>query len=143
MTGFLLTISFILHAISLFAIYVLVKRGSIVEKTPSKEEIIQLFDQYLAEIKEENQKLQQNIQYKENVRKHPSFTQSKTSVRPTEEITFQDELPIEENVDEIETSLQAKVLQLYNQGKTIEEIASKLGCGKTEADLIVKFNKKM
>ncbi|UFU01052.1 hypothetical protein KO561_09005 [Radiobacillus kanasensis] len=46
------------------------------------------------------------------------------------------ELPME---DIVEQSLQSKVYQLHDQGYTVEEIAKRLDCGKTEVDLMLKF----
>ncbi|MDY0396397.1 hypothetical protein RWE15_21250 [Virgibacillus halophilus] len=39
-------------------------------------------------------------------------------------------------------STEAKILQLHQQGKQTEEIAKELGCGKTEAELVIKFHAK-
>lgn len=42
--------------------------------------------------------------------------------------------------DSVESSLEGKVLQLYHQGLSIADIAKKLDCGITEAELIIRFH---
>jgi len=44
--------------------------------------------------------------------------------------------------DEVETSLEAQILQLHTNGETIDDIAKKLNCGKTEAEIIIKMHQK-
>src|SRR5690625_6659662 len=53
-----------------------------------------------------------------------------------------EEAPYFDTDDSIETSLQAKILQLSHQGYDADEIAGKLNCGKTEAALIIKLQEK-
>ena len=60
------------------------------------------------------------------------------------EANSQNEGPAEREVkDVIETSIEGRVLQLVQEGKTVDEIAKLLNRGKTEVELLIKLNKQM
>lgn len=156
MTSFLLTISFLLHIVSIVAIYSLYKQLLQTKTTDTTEssDIIELMDSYLEEIKQENRLLQEelakinfNSTKKESVSLNGSLppveledaSHAKTDDESTEEIDVNLGNGVQ---DEVEVSLQSRILKLYQEGSTIEDIARSLGCGKTEVELIVKFHDK-
>lgn len=50
--------------------------------------------------------------------------------------------PVESMEEDVfEQSVPAKVCFLYNEGKSVEEIARELDCGKTEVELMLKFHR--
>lgn len=139
MTSMLLLISFLLHLIALAAIFQLFKQVQQLKKNNSQD-IMELLETYLEEIKEENRLLEKEVN---------NQTPPKNSVPPeTDDINKQnngkdDYIPQVYNVmDDSETSLQARILQLHGQGQTVDKIARNLNCGKTEAELIIKLHGK-
>ncbi|GGA62786.1 hypothetical protein [Ornithinibacillus halotolerans] len=56
--------------------------------------------------------------------------------------SFQFFLPKKDVQDDVEVSLQSRIMRLHNDGYTVEEIARSVGCGKTEAELIIKIYEK-
>lgn len=97
-----------------------------------------ILDSYMEEIRRENDKLQNLIEQSEDKTEHehkieyPSTPVYNPPMIPSEEKTE----------DQVETSLTAKILSLAEKGFAAEEIAKKLQCGKTEAELILKFHRK-
>lgn len=145
MTFFLLAISFLLHAISLYLIYHLYVTNK-QKENKNYNEIIQVFDSYLQEIKDENNRLlsfhkerqyetvEANKEQEQLTYKSDHLLQPKTDTNRLTELVNNNETN-----DSIETSIHAKVLALHQNGLDVEEIAKKLDCGKTEAELIIKF----
>ncbi|MGY0691586.1 DUF6115 domain-containing protein [Virgibacillus sp. FSP13] len=150
MTAFIFFISFLLHVIALAAIYQLLKQIKQLkqQKQNSTNEVMELFDTYLQEIKEENRMLEARLG--NNDRKDSGEPQQTTMHKNTPDPNRQMEhadnttelIPEAEADDSFETSLQARILQLYDQGYAHDEIASKLNCGKTEAELVIKLHGK-
>lgn len=138
MTSFLLIISFLLHIVAFIAIYQLYKQAQLPKKESTSSDMIELFDMYLAEVREENKRLEKTLLEKELNEPAGEINEVTTEKKVDEPYT----LPkIDDNV-RFETSLQAKILQLHDQGMSNEDIARKLGNGKTEVDLIVKLHAK-
>ncbi|MBT2598682.1 MULTISPECIES: hypothetical protein [Oceanobacillus] len=146
MSSLLWIISFLLHMIALLAIYKLLQQIQVLKQRPASESNIDSkLKHYIEEIRQENQNLQALIQ------KGATPDQKQQSNGVLEEFNLQEE-PFSEQIkenfssedaeDTVEASLEARVLQLYNQGKTIDEIASELECGKTEAEIIIKLHQK-
>lgn len=152
MISFLLTISFLLHIVSLTAIYAMYKQLT-APKTDDTKDVIQLMEAYLEEIKLENERLQEELSQSMN---HPqpapnrpnikvanpqiSNTKEQSNAQETDEPPV---LPIDIDIqDDMEVSLQSQILKLHHEGLSHDEIARKLGCGKTEVDLILKFHEK-
>jgi len=146
----MLTISFILHFILLVAVYYLIKQVSELQQTKNRD-LTQLFEKYLNEIKEENKQLQLQLENNKTIH-HPKQTTSQKLPKDSllndshqqssineRNVANPIELEIGSHEDQIETSLQAKILQLHQQGLTIEQIAKHLNCGKTEAELIIEI----
>lgn len=143
---FLLTISFLLHVISLAAIYFLWKQmnGGQTPVNQDTKDMVKWMEAYLEEIRYENDKLQQHAAAY-------GLSDSSMQVQDKQEISIQtskqglmpDESALTDQVkDQTDMSLEAQILQLHSQGKRTEEIAKELGCGKTEAALIIKFHAK-
>ncbi len=114
-------------------------------------DIMEIFETYLQEIKEENKKLQSTFPL--HVRKNDHMEDEQTSeqeipaeegeaVSDTQQDTSEPTPPDVQINDQFETSIQARVLQLYDLGYTVEQIAQALDCGTTEAALIIKLHKK-
>lgn len=153
MYPFLLVISFILHLFAFFWIFLLsmrLKRANEIEKRQAEiqKEIEDLFQSYLFEMKEENEKLLKLIaKPTKPVNKNPIDNRGKA----TQQI-YQTQMekpkpkpkeytpPVPNVEDRFETSLNSKVILLHEQGLKAEEIAQKLNKGKTEIELILKFN---
>jgi hypothetical protein len=139
MTSFLLLISFLLHIISFSAIYQLFKQVKHHHQSNTTDSNIgALFESYLAEFKEENNRLQQAL-------KQTNHAQLKSdSEENMEEIasTIVENVPMvdDSKEDKVVTSLKANILQLYSKGLSPGEIAKQLNCGKTEAELIIKLH---
>jgi DNA-binding NarL/FixJ family response regulator len=144
MTSFLFIVSFLLHILSIIAIYALSKQLSM-NKSSDSSEIVSLMEKYLEEIKIENDRLQQEvsktkrvIRYDPNVDNELTAPSLKGNLSEAHQTPYQDE-----NIkDDIEVSLQSRILKLYEEGFAAEEIARKLGCGRTEVDLLIKFREK-
>ncbi|GMN98516.1 hypothetical protein [Parageobacillus thermoglucosidasius] len=157
MIALLLVISFVLHAVSLFIIILLYLQLSKVKETEKRqqqmaEEMEQTFSAYLLEWKEENERFLKKLsdmasnRSQEEVKNHPSVVQA-TSANEEE---LPDYFP---NVDDVKDIVDIRqqaapplladeAWKLYEQGKTIEEIAKMLKKGKTEIELLLKFRQK-
>ncbi|RKQ37508.1 DUF6115 domain-containing protein [Oceanobacillus halophilus] len=146
MVSFLLIISFLLHIITLYAVFFLYKQHQ-TNKQNDVREITKIFEEFIQEIQEENLRLQKEIQKGQKVdiaephdtKENELDMNTKYKSMPLHEPY----LKVDDMEDSIEASLEAKVLQLYHEGKSVTEIAKKLNCGKTEADLIIRLHKKV
>lgn len=135
MTSMLLVLSLLIHLITLTAFYQLFKQVQTLKQDRS-DDVTKLMETYLKEIKEENRLLETTLSQTET-RVEPA---TKAAADKTDSSAY---TPATDHVaDESKLSLEAKVLQLYDRGLEIENIARQLNCGKTEAELIIKFNKK-
>ncbi|WP_079529870.1 DUF6115 domain-containing protein [Halobacillus hunanensis] len=145
MIYFLLTISFILHGVLILIIMALFKKVKHAEELELRQkqvasEIEEVFNQYLMDIREENKKMDKwldrtTASNPEPRPQEPDHTE--TAGDQTNEV-YSPPLPVQEE-DEYVPSLQSQVMAMYNNGVNIEEIARKLNIGKTEAELLVKF----
>ncbi|MCD5322711.1 MULTISPECIES: DUF6115 domain-containing protein [Pontibacillus] len=172
MTTYLLVISFLLHGILLVAIVLLslrVSKAKEIEKRQAQvaKEIEDTFTAYLLEIKEENErllnKLEENGENGERVRVQeerynaPQETKKQQDHPTSEPVTFKEaeedslpaEMPVEykpplpeEQVD-YQPSIESRILQMYKQGATVEQIAKRLDRGTTEIELTLKFQLRM
>lgn len=143
MISLLLIISFLLHIIAIFGIYQLYKQLQVVKQEDSSD-VIELFETYLQEIKDENNRLQVELSGKVSQEKtespqQPEMYNKKQTTSENEKVS--NYKPPENQMDDsVEASLQARILQLYNEGLQETEIAQKLNCGKTEVALIIKLH---
>ncbi|GEN86475.1 hypothetical protein MKY30_20940 [Oceanobacillus sp. FSL W8-0428] len=152
MSTLLWMISFLLHGISILAIYLLLKDRQNAGGNKQTEKILK---ETLEEIQRENRTLQNLLVEEKQPDKKP-FNNEKVkpeSLKPQIENKENDaqsemewpDIEIPQSAayqDEVETSLEAKVLQLHTNGETIDDIAKKLNCGKTEAEIIIKMYQK-
>jgi hypothetical protein len=165
MLAFLLTISFLLHALSLWIIILLYLRLAKVKEMEKQqqqmiEEIEQTFSAYLLEWKEENERFLAELAAMSANRPRTDHSPPKDSAKSQADGN-ETTMPSEEtealpsyfpNIDEIKdivdirqqpiSSAADRVWQLYEQGKTVEEIAKILNKGKTEVELLLKFRLK-
>lgn len=162
MEFFLLLISFIIHAVT----FVIIKhlKTKVDQPAVAQEEIIQqkkeiedLLAVYLLEIREENEKViaslannkgtQMSGESSNNVVIDKVKDQEITDKEPERSSNrkpLKDYQPPVDNSepDRVEQSFAAQILSMYNQGNSIETIARKLDRGKTEIELLVKFQQK-
>ncbi|MFD1850356.1 DUF6115 domain-containing protein [Oceanobacillus bengalensis] len=142
MTSFLFIVSFLLHIIAIYIIIQLYWQIQSLKNTDSSE-INDLLKSYVQEIKDENKRLQNTLNEKASNKEVslPDSAGTKLDVTIEEEVP----VPFKEDVvqDYVEASLESKVLGLYHQGLSVTEIAKKLDCGKTEAELIINLNRNM
>lgn len=133
MISFMFIVSFLLHIILLIAIYYLYNEAQHLKKYKT-EDISTLFESYLQEIRAENKRLQEDI-------RSSSPNENETQqLNLIDEDTEKHSFPNTNNVeDKFETSIQAQVLQLYNNGLSADKIAAKLERGQTEVDLVIKL----
>ncbi|MGX4669258.1 DUF6115 domain-containing protein [Cerasibacillus sp. JNUCC 74] len=139
MTSFLLLISFLLHIISFSAIYQLFKQVKQHHQSNTTDSNIgALFESYLAEFKEENNRLQQALKQTNHAQLEPDSEENMEEIASTivENVPMVDD----SKEDKVVTSLKANILQLYSKGLSPGEIAKQLNCGKTEAELIIKLH---
>jgi response regulator of citrate/malate metabolism len=90
-------------------------------------------EQSLEEIKEENNRLQELLAHQKT---QTDVNETFKEMQEEEDVTH---LLGETDGIKVEASLDSQVLLLHQEGYTAEEIARKLNCGKTEAELIIKM----
>lgn len=160
MIYFLLLISFLIHLVTFIIIKQWKKKVDAVEETElrMKEQSRSLEDTlalYLVEIKEENAALIERLEEAEQSSSRSKKPVVKNTEQPTEQemeqaeesnetptAAFQPITEVEQVEDKLEQSLTAQALHLKDKGYTIEEIARELNKGKTEIELLLKFNNK-
>src|SRR5699024_10197684 len=154
MTSLLLIVSFLLHAVLLIAICQLYQQLQQMKQTKenASQKIVQ---QFIAEIKEENKHLQAQItaQYaspdvheNQQLKDESNMTSHSTTSRtiPTEQEKSMKHIDsiielTDNKHEQTEVSFEGKVLQLYQQGFDVDQIAKQLNSGRTEVDLIIKL----
>ncbi|MFD2044130.1 DUF6115 domain-containing protein [Ornithinibacillus salinisoli] len=146
MTSFLLIISFLLHIITLSGVYFLLKQVQSL-KDNNHTDLPELLETYLEEIKTENERLQHEISTSSPIK---SVSQKVEELSDHEKINVVETDDFEQNSeytpenmetmnDEVQASLQARILQLHQKGYSNEKIARNLNCGKTEVELTIKL----
>lgn len=156
MISTVLIFSFLLHIIGLICIYQMFKQIQILRRRSDPDEMIDIFETYLAEIKAENRKLQAELvtDTPSEIIKKPKQAPQKI-IRPqatpdqSHEQKSEPKLDIkpliidgQEEDDHYEASLQSRVLQQHALGLSANEIAKKLNCGKNEVALFIKMKEK-
>lgn len=161
MTMIFLVVLFITQVISFYFIallYMKVSKFDDLEKKQNRlmREMDDALAVYLAEVKDENDQLIQEITRKMSAQKHKTTTEKKAEVveRKKESAVI---VPVPQNTMRqharqsyeavkkteqvvVEPDDRMKAIQMFGQGYSVEEIAKKLGKGKTEIELILKFN---
>ena len=142
MTSFLLLLSFLIHLLLIITIYHLyekIKR----DKNEQAEQFKSMLMTFTNEIRQENIKLEQKL-VKKNL-KQLSKKSNSTNILPHDEPEYlMDEKKYKEEFeinDQVETTFVGQVLQLLQDGKTVDEIAKQLNRGKTEVELLIKLNR--
>ncbi|MCA0969112.1 coupling factor for flagellin transcription and translation [Halobacillus litoralis] len=158
MTIYLLVISFIIDGVLLFGLFTLRTQIKKTEELELRQQEIAsdiegMFSSYLMEIKEENQRMSElidrqpsygekvermeEVQKKEPSKRFPApeYSPLETDYQPPEPVTD----PPEES---FQPSVPSQIMDLKERGYTIDEIAKKLDRGKTEIELLLKFNQK-
>jgi hypothetical protein len=176
MATILLLISLLLHVVAFYFIVVLyMKYSNVKDLSDSQRKMLEETENsmtsFLIEIKDENERLIQNLKkssapfpqpasYPQTV-KDPEITEEeivmpKSKPSNIANSTNQDDLPDYlsgvnevEDIIEINHSTQEKnlpfeinAINLYKNGHTVEQIAKKLNKGKTEIELLLKFRQK-
>ncbi|WP_152656371.1 hypothetical protein [Oceanobacillus sp. CFH 90083] len=147
MSTLLWIISFLLHGISILAIYLLLKDKQSTARDKQTENVLK---ETLEEIQKENRMLQKLLEEDKQLYEKPiqNMERKQALLNPAEEaaeafVTAGEEVEdLSQSIayqDEVETSLEARILQLHANGETIDAIAKKLACGKTEAEIIIKM----
>lgn len=147
MSTLLWMISFLLHGISILAIYLLVKNTrKASDQSVLSKQTETILKETLEEIRKENKTLQDLLVDKQKKTDKKKPAKEKTGVNitePPETINESSWLMPDDNKlqkNAVETSLEAKILQLHANGEAVEAIARKLNCGKTEAEIIIKLH---
>jgi hypothetical protein len=165
MSTFLFVISFILHLISFFFIILLSLKLAKVKEVETKQakmmkDMEEAIAAYLLEFKEENEKFidtltktinRVELQHKKEEKAEkqvptylPNIEQIKDQVDISMTHINHEKISSSNNTEmnkEMQSIMQ-QALQLHRQGKTIEEIARILEKGKTEIELLLKFQRK-
>lgn len=162
--GIILAFLFILQMISFFVIallYMKIAKFKDLERKQQKlmDEMDDTIAAYLAEIKEENDRLIDELSAKRHVFQEAAAAAEKDKL-PNDRIEMPEQAerkihpipvnlalrsyqesakPIEQEQSDRPQDDRSKAIQMYKDGKSIEEIAKTLGKGKTEVELIVKF----
>ncbi|PWU68846.1 DUF6115 domain-containing protein [Gracilibacillus dipsosauri] len=164
----LLLLSFLIHIITFIVIRHLKMKqqniedieANVLEQVEKMEDSLAL---YLVEMKEENQKFLEQIDLMDNpsVEITEAVQQNQLKKKTTNEVPqpnkpeegtvripkdneYEDYQPITDGIqkDTVEQSLTAQILHLSQKGMTSDEIAKKLDKGKTEIELLLKFQQK-
>ncbi|PON02734.1 Swarming motility protein SwrB [Bacillus halotolerans] len=167
MSTLLWLLSFTLHGVLLYAVIILYMRLAAVKETEKQqkkllEETENTLAAFLLELKEENEKLIDNldvpsVQTEEKQQEEHQQEEHQQAEQHSERGAVQEEnnaLPehieglineverAEENVNSDARSFEDEVMALYEQGYSASEIAQKLKSGKTEIELFLKFRSK-
>lgn len=147
----MLTLSFLINIILLAAVFYLFKEiQALKENQPTH--ITAVFEKYLEEIREENDRLQANLSSSpiqmptkkphrhQDILQKEVKTQSDLKSKSEVDSSFMPESVQAKDI--AETSHQARILQMYEKGLTSEEISRSLNCGHTEVELTLKLYRK-
>ncbi|UOQ85603.1 DUF6115 domain-containing protein [Gracilibacillus salinarum] len=147
---YLILFSFIIHIITFIIIRQLKNKidnmhaveAKVDAQVKSIEDTLAL---YLVEIKEENdQFIQEMTKSQQSTAKNKP--ENSRQAEPDEPAThsgyYQPVSTIDHVEDVVEHSLAGSILHLRQQGLTVDQIAKKLDKGKTEVELILKFQQK-
>ncbi|MBR7552916.1 DUF6115 domain-containing protein [Allobacillus sp. GCM10007491] len=162
----MLLLSLILHGVTFIFLFLLYQklqerkdREKIIEQ--KEKEIDGLFHDYLVEIKAENQKfteqlnklkIQQDEKMKQQQSKESAVEEGSTGFEEEpffteenfpEELDYEPLIPEEDEEPVYEVTLESRVLHLYDQGYSADQIAKQLNVGVTEIELMIKIHKQL
>ncbi|MFD2657175.1 DUF6115 domain-containing protein [Gracilibacillus thailandensis] len=151
----LLLFSFIIHIVTFVIIRQLkLKQDTLVGVEDNVNQQVKNIEDtlavYLVELKEENEKFVQQVEKfnrnnsDNNNQKQPEVRKSVKEVHTPKQSTkeYQAIAHVEQVEDVVERSTTASVLHLHEKGYTVDEIAKELDKGKTEVELLLKFQQK-
>lgn len=160
MTSLLLIISFLLHIVLFITIFQLYQQIQQLKQSKHSE-LHTMLDEFVSEIKQENQRLQERITYQANQDKSNELQLTNKSEQTIEQPLSKSPLPFskkhfeteslnhniedltEAKHEEMEVSIESKILQLKHQGFNIDQIAEQLQCGRTEVELVVHLQQQL
>lgn len=151
MVSLLLIISFLLHIIALFAIFQLFKQLQSKKKQANAQEVMEIFEVYLDEIRQENNELKNLLMQDQTAEEETEKIEMNKETTEKRQMQEDNQVSEQSGIDslldqspgyQVGASLESRVLQLHSTGKSVEEIAKTLNCGKTEAELIIKLYQK-
>ncbi len=158
MTTVLLIVSLLLHGVTALWIATLMKRmelanGSKQDTDKLKREIEDLLLSYTEEMKEENNKLANQLkalpvkEYATSFEKEEEEREQQANLselEQEEELNYEPPLPDDNGVEiDLQQSQTARVLALSDQGLTVEQIAKTLDIGTGEVELMLNFYKRL
>lgn len=135
----LFIISFLLHGVLLFIVLQYGRKKNSMKYSEQKE-ITALMQQFIEEIKLENEVLEQQLS--KQVR-HEGKRADTVETSKADEQTITIKKPSDDVAEAYEPSLEGQVYQLYESGMRTEEIAKHLERGKTEVELMIKFKENL
>ncbi len=127
-----LMISFLVHLLFFYIMYRFYKQIKQL-KNQDHQALNDILTAFLEELKEENVFLQN----KKNQQQDEMNLSKKTPNESDFDIL---QVAMDKN-DGVSTSIEGQAFSLYEQGVTVDEIARKLGRGKTEIELMIKFKR--
>ncbi|MDA1475515.1 DUF6115 domain-containing protein [Bacillus changyiensis] len=167
MSTILWLISFMLHGTLIYFVIILYTRlGAFKEAEKNQKQMLEETENtltaFLMELKDENDKLVQELQKDrtaeikqkpEKFEEEPALSLPESKEKDAADLPLyiesmihevekeEDELNQEEEEEAI--SFEEKAVLLYEQGLSIEEVAKQLKSGKTEVELLLKFRGKL
>lgn len=150
MIEILFLLSFLLHIITfIFIRHLKNKQKDLIDieekMTTQVEQMENSLALYLVELREENERFTEELEKLQNHTIKETSTPKKveTNKRNTEDsYTMYNPMSNIKDSEKVESSLESKVLYLFEKGLTSEEIAKQLNKGTTEIELILKFRQK-
>ncbi|KAB8138764.1 hypothetical protein F9U64_03865 [Gracilibacillus oryzae] len=158
MVYLLLLFSFIIHIVTFVIIRQMkTEKQRLLEIEQNVNEQIDKMENtlalYLVEMREENENFTKELDLiqKKQRQREPGTAEKRMNLHvehkeqaESSEDNYSKFVPLTETdqQDIVEQSETAKILHLYNNGESIEEIAKKLDKGKTEIELLLKFQQK-
>lgn len=157
MSGVFIAFLFILQLVSFFLIVILNARISKFQDVERKhEELMKEMDDavsaYLFEMKDENNRLLEELSRRsakfegievksQQLQGEVGFSTPSTISKTKVANLYKQSFKVEESEPILKPiTVKEQVIQLSNSGKSTEQIAKQLGKGKTEIELILKFN---
>lgn len=156
MTSLLLIISFLIHVVVLIVLFQLYQQNQRIMQERD-DTLNSKMQQFINEIKKENNNLQEQLiqmktppvafNFKEDVQEQDSHMKPTMTPNTSKQKTDEEKQSAghsiadltEDRKEEMELSLEGKILQLHEAGFNAAEIAEKLTCGKTEVELILNL----
>lgn len=145
MKTFLIILLLTVNIIGFTLIYYLYNQIQLIKKN-NNTQLTNITKKFVEEVRVENERLEKHLLNRDEITADHIYPPPIPSAKLQPIKKDGKEIPIEINLapniesDKATTSLQGKVLQLYDKGKTAEEIAKQLNCGITEVSLIIKFH---